>query len=398
MTRAIATAWMLALLVQHPMAVGRFASTARVLLPGSRLPLVLAGGTSVSHAVVIGGGTIEGTQYVVPSDMQPSAVTLVASAGGMLAIKHLQIASPPAREAIAVATYEDGITFADPRTFAPLGTLATGGAPSDIASFGTSVVTTDTDGDALTVAALQPWRVGAVAGVPFGDEIAADPPLHAYFVTERQLDGKGGVARIAGSDVRSVVTGLTAEGIAIDTHRQRVYVADVNDDAVTALDARSMRVLFRIHDVPRAFSLALSADFSRLFVVSNEGRGTPFGIAGRVTEFGVTGARRVLARSAPLDFPVGVVYDRRDGTLLVTDEQANAVYVLDPRTLAQRRAPLRTCKTPWKPAIDDGSDRLFVPCAGSDEVDVFDARTLARVRGAPFRTGGYPLAVAVLRP
>jgi DNA-binding beta-propeller fold protein YncE len=42
--------------------------------------------------------------------------------------------------------------------------------------------------------------------------------------------------------------------------------------------------------------------------------------------------------------------------------------------------------------VADG--RLFVPCANADKVDVFDLRTLRRVNGAPFSTGGYPLSVA----
>jgi DNA-binding beta-propeller fold protein YncE len=80
----------------------------------------------------------------------------------------------------------------------------------------------------------------------------------------------------------------------------------------------------------------------------------------------------------------------------VTDEDTDAVDVLDARTLGIVHAPLHTCTTPWKPTID--RHRLFVPCAGSDQVDVFDTATLQRVPGAPFATGGYPLSVAIWNP
>ncbi len=383
---------------QH-MAVAQFESQAHVLLPGSRFSLRLAqSGGAPTRAFAVGPGTIVGGSLVFPADAPPARTTLVATSGNAIAVRALRIVAPPRGSVIAVASYDDGIVFHDLHTFAMLGTLATGGAPSDVAALGRHILTTDTDGAALTSIALQPWNVRAINGVPLGDEIAADPPLHAFFVTERDLDGKGGVARVsADGAVRDAVTGTTAEGIVVDDRRQRVYVADVNDDSVAVVDADTLRVIARIGHLPRAFSLALSSDGTRLYVVSNEGTMTLFARAGRVTEVNVASRPHVIARSADLPFPDGVALDERDGRLFVTDEEANAVYVLDPRTLAQRRI-LTTCKTPWKPALDAESDRLFVPCASSNEVDAFDARTLTRVHGAPFPTGGYPLAVSVVRP
>ena len=102
-----------------------------------------------------------------------------------------------------------------------------------------------------------------------------------------------------------------------------------------------------------------------------------------------------VADSAALEFPLGVALDDRRARVYVTDEAAHRVYVLDAATLAQVRAPLSTCQVPWKPTFDPIGDRLYVPCARSNRVDVFDGRTLSRVPGAPFRTAEYPLAVAV---
>jgi hypothetical protein len=44
------------------------------------------------------------------------------------------------------------------------------------------------------------------------------------------------------------------------------------------------------------------------------------------------------------------------------------------------------------------SERLYVPCAGDNAIDVFDARSLRRAAHAPFATGTYPLAIAIWRP
>ena len=104
-------------------------------------------------------------------------------------------------------------------------------------------------------------------------------------------------------------------------------------------------------------------------------------------------AGRIIMRSARMVFPIGVDIDAKTSRLFVTDEAKNAVYVLSTRTLREVRAPLRTCDTPWRPRIAAG--RLYVPCASANKVDVFDLRTLHRIPGAPFTTGGFPLSVAL---
>lgn len=390
LTCALAAAWP----VEH-LAVAQFASRAATLFPGSRYPLRLAQGTD-ARFFAVGTGRIEGGAYVVGSAV-PSSATLVAANASTLAVRTLRVVAPPRAPAIAVAAYDDGIVFHDPATFRSRGTLATGGAPSGVAVLGETLVATDTDGTNVTDVTVDPWHVAQTGGVPLGDDVAADAPLHAFFVTERDRDGKGALARISGGRVATVVTGTTAEGLAVDRRRQLVYVADVNDDAIAIVDARTMRRRGVIGGLPRAFSVALSPDGRRLYVVSNQGVTTLFGVPGRVTEIALGAHPHAVARSASLTFPLGVALDARDGRVFVTDEQADVVDVLDARTLAPRHAPLATCRTPWKPLLDDASGRLYVPCAGSDRIDVFDARTLARERGAPFETGGYPLAVAIVR-
>jgi DNA-binding beta-propeller fold protein YncE len=196
-----------------------------------------------------------------------------------------------------------------------------------------------------------------------------------------------------------VVTGETAEGLVIDERRQIVYVANVNDGTVAAVDAGSMRILHHIQVVTRVFSVALSADGTRLYGISNQSVGSPFAAPGAAVAVALDAkVPHVIARSAELAFPIGAALDENTRTLFVTDEELNLVDVLDARTLRAKRAPLLTCRTPWKPELDETEHRLYIPCAGSDQVDVFDARTLRRVPRAPFATGSYPLSVAVWHP
>jgi DNA-binding beta-propeller fold protein YncE len=135
-----------------------------------------------------------------------------------------------------------------------------------------------------------------------------------------------------------------------------------------------------------------------LYAVSNQSTGSFLGAPGSVIAFILRSPPRAIARSAALNFPLGIALDETAQRVFVTEEGSAEVDVLDARTLRRQRAPLRTCRTPWKPALDEQTRRLYVPCAGADAIDIFDTKTLRRVRGAPFRTGGYPLSVALWHP
>jgi DNA-binding beta-propeller fold protein YncE len=381
-------------------AVGSIGAAALPYLPGSTLAIRVDGFSPPFTLFLSGPGNVNGNTYRVQNGAEQS--TLIASGSRGLAMRTIAIAPTPdpQRAFIAVASYDDGVVFHDPvQPFRARAALGIGGSPGDVAIDGNGAIATmATDGDSATIAALDPWGVRTFAGVPLGDELAFDSRSNALFVTNRDIGGVGALTRIAADGtVSHRVLGLTAEGLAIDSNRERIYVANVNDGTVSMVDAKSMVELRRFAVVARVFSLALSTDGSRLFAVSNQSLGSPFSAAGSVVAVDVGAAvPHIVARSAPLTFPIGIAFDGTRHRLYVTDEDTDAVDVLDARTLGIVHAPLHTCTTPWKPTID--RHRLFVPCARSDQVDVFDTATLQRVPGAPFATGGYPLSVAIWNP
>ncbi len=381
-------------------AVGSIAAAALPYLPGSTLSIRVDGFRPPFTLFVSGPGSVDGSTYRVSTGGKQS--TLIASGAHGLAVRTIAIAPTPdpRRAFIAVASYDDGIVLHDSMPpFRARAALGIGGAPGDVAiDRNGAIATTATDGDSATIASLTPWQVRRFTGVALGDELDFDSRSNALFVTNRDIDGFGALTRIAADGtVSHRVLGLTAEGLAIDPKRERVYVANVNDGTVSIVDATSMVELRRFAVVARVFSLALSDDGSRLFAVSNQSLGSPFSAPGSVVAVDVIAAvPHVTARSEPLTFPIGIAFDGAHHRLYVTDEDTDAVDVLDARTLRAAHSPLRTCITPWKPTVD--GHWLFVPCAGSDQVDVFDTATLRRVPGAPFATGGYPLSVAVWNP
>ncbi len=356
------------------------------------------------HVALVGPGTLlEGGLYAVPGNAQPGIATLIAGSAHGLAERNVSIGPPPPddRALIAVVSYDEGIIFHDARTFGVIGLLGTGGAPSDAAiDLRGRLAATDTQGLTVTIATLAPWSVAHVSGIPYGDEIAIDETTHAIFVTNRDVQGRGALTRVdKNGTTAQAITGQTAEGLAIDERRQLVYVANVNDGTVAIVDARSMHVLARFPAVARVFSIALSPDGKRLYAISNQSAGSPFAAPGSVVAIALgESSAHVVARSANLTFPIGAVLDPTGATLYVTDESLDRIDVLDAHTLRPRRPPVPTCRTPWKPSLDPLSERLYVPCARADTIDVFDIRGMRRVSGAPFRTGGYPLAVTVWHP
>jgi DNA-binding beta-propeller fold protein YncE len=366
-------------------------------ISGSRINIGAAGVDGPVAFSVLGPGRIEAGQYVAPAVSTPETSTLIGSAHGAIAMKSVRIVPAPSADEplLAVATYHSGIALHDPRTFKLIGYVPIGGAPGDVAfTRNGGIVAPDTDGDALAIVQRAPWSLRIIRNVVLGNEVAADPANADIFVSDRDAAGFGALSKISpdGSVVR-VKTGVTAEGLAIDERRNVVYVGNVNDNSVAVVDARTMRVVRRIASVQRTFGIALDSNGRRLYVVSNTSPSMPYR-GGYVAAISLAPRLpRIVERSARMTFPIGIAFDGRANRLFVTDEAADSVYVLNARTLHALRKPLPTCDTPWRPHIAAG--RLYVPCANADEVDVFDLRTLRRVHGAPFRTGGFPLSVAL---
>lgn len=384
---------------RHPAALGSFKIdiSGGPFIAGSRLRIGSTGVTGTVAYSVLGPGRIEGSDFIAPTLSHSQTVTIIGTAHGAIAMKNVRIVPPPAPNAplLAVATYRDGIALHDPRSFKLLGYVPIGGAPGDVA-FGRdgTIYAPGTDSDAVTAIARTPWNLRMTRGVVLGNEIAVDAATGNIFVSDRDAGGYGALTRITpAGQVLRVKTGLTAEGLAIDPARAIVYVGNVNDNTVAAVDARTMRVTRTIKSVERTFGLALDTGNRRLFAVSNTSPSMP-SRGGFVAAIDLTStAPHIVMRSARMVFPVGADVDTKSARLFVTDEAKNAVYVLSTRTLRQVHKPLGTCRTPWRPRVAGG--RLYVPCASADRVDVFDLRTLRRVPGAPFATGGFPLSVAL---
>lgn len=388
--------------LSEPRAIGHFTLAPLPYFPGSWIALRIEGFDAPFDLALVGAGALRGLYYQLPNDAAAGSATLVAGGRSGAAMRTVRIVSPPRAEQslLAVASYDaSGVVFHQAQPpWAIAGVLGVGGAPADVAfNAAGALAAADTTGDSYTIATQAPWNVHRAPGAPLADELAFDPHTGALFISNRSVGQAGALTRISATgEIAQTPLGLTSEGLVIDSVRRRVYVANVNDGTVSIVDADTMRERERFFVVERAFALALDTSRQRLYVVSNESITSPFGAAGSIVAVDVRGERpRIVGHSARMAFPVGIALDSSMQHLFVTDEHDDTIDVLDATSLRQVHAPLATCRTPWKPTFDAATDRLFVPCARADEVDVVNARTLRRLPGAPFPTGGYPLAVAI---
>lgn len=392
-----------ALLGTSPQHAKRVTGSFRIGIPdgpfisGSRLPIDAPAVQGPVAYSVAGPGRIERGQFVAPIVDSATTTTVIGVTRGAVAYRTVKVVPPPGkqRSLLAVASYENGVALHDPNSFALLGYAPIGGPPGDVTfSHSGDLFAPDTDGDTLTRVSRAPWEMHGIQGVKSGNEVAVDERTGDIFVSNRDVNGLGALTRVTpGGNVTTVITGDTAEGLAIDSVHGFVYVSNVNSNTIAQVDIATMTVVRKIRAVERAFGLALDARTQRLYVVSNVSPSMRTG-GGFVAAIDLRRpAAPIVRRSKAMTFPLGVALDARRQRLFVTDEGTDVVYVLNPRTLLPLRPPLSTCRTPWRPRI--AGDRLYVPCARANKVDVFSLQRLQRVAHAPFATGGFPLSIAL---
>lgn len=194
----------------------------------------------------------------------------------------------------------------------------------------------------------------------------------------------------------SVAAGETPEGLVAQPDGRTFYVTNVNSNEMMryAFDGRGhARVTATVKTGTRPFGIAVDPAHGLLFVTDND---TPFLSHERsrpgLEVFSLPSLRRV---GAPIPtgtkdaLPIGVAVDSRAGRLFVTNE-GDADVVVYALPSMRRIASLPTGKFPWTPRVDESAQRLYVPSAHDDVVDVYNTVTL-RPAGGTFRAGDRSL-------
>lgn len=371
------------------------------IFEGTRTSYILNPAGPATRVALIGPGRLDGTTYVAPkrvSSIQTAAI--VAARPRSTAAITITIAPYPAHDQrlVAVASYDAGIALHRRGGLQLEGVVPIPEGVADVAydSATRTIFAIAARGSKLYALSRDTWKLRTTDGIALGNELAVDPHSGAVFVSNRDVGGNGALTRIIGGKVQRVVTGKTAEGLALDAVHHRIYVGNVNDDTIAELDTRTLARLRTFKTVTRPFGIALDAARGRLFVVSNEPQRSQTTAPSVVAIDLHPAVPRATAHSAHFTFPLGAAYDAQRDRLFVTDEGAGKVYVLSGATLAAVHAPLHTCSVPWRPMVDVKLRRLYVPCARAGTLAAYDLDSLQALPGTPAATGGYPLAVSSL--
>ena len=361
---------------------------------------------------VFGAGAIDDDGLFRAPATPGGSSSIVATIGLLAGGARVAIAAPPPPAAVhaIVACYGDGAldvraTGAEPS----FGQLRTGTAAADVAVASTTasaIVAVDDRLVSIDLATMTPHLSPPVRGARFSEIGLLGGGAYAV-ATDANADETGpgiDVYRLQQGEAPSIVSrtqaGETPEGIAVADDGVTFFVSSVNGNAVRrfVLDSSGIaRKTGSVRTGTRPFGVALDSRRRLLFVADND-TPTLSGSASRpgLEVFALPSLRRVGAPRATGSanaLPLGVAVDAAAGRLFVTNEGDDDVAVYALPSL-RREATLSVGRTPWLPSVDVRHHVLYVPDARDDAFDVFDTRTLAHT-AARVPTCSYPVAVGV---
>jgi YVTN family beta-propeller protein len=215
-----------------------------------------------------------------------------------------------------------------------------------------------------------------------GGPALGQPGDAAVYVASQEAGSVAGVDPGASAAGPTIFVGPGPAGLAAGPDGT-LYLTHPDHGTVTAVEARTGRVLRRLRFRGQPFGIAVSADGAHLFVGDWQA-GTVSRLA---AESGLVEAVVGVGRE-----PAGLVLDRT-GRLFVAERGSDAVGVLDVRTLT-RRASLPVGRAPFALALSPAQDRLYVANVRSNDLSVIDAISLKPLATVPAGRSPYGVAAS----
>ena len=375
----------------------------------------IIGGTVGAETVrwsAFGAGTIDGAGVFSAPPLPGAFASVVATIGADAGGARVTVVGPPPQgaEQAVVACYSDGSLEVRGAYDAPaFGRLAVGDEAGGVAITGDATSALASSGDrvaSVEFSSMIPRTSAPLTGAQFGEvAVLAGGRFAAVTNANAGSDGAGiAIFRLRRGDAPRLAStasvGETPEGIVVDADGRTMYVAAVNGNVVTRLvlrDDGQTRKTGSVRTGTRPFGVAVDTRHHLLLVADND---TPT-LSGAQSQpgleaFSLPTMRRVgspVSTGSPNALPLGVAVDSGVSRLFVTNEGDDDVAVYSLPSL-RREATLRVGRTPWLPSVDVRRHLLYVPNARDDTLDIFDTRTLARVKGG-IASCSYPVGVAV---
>lgn len=171
-----------------------------------------------------------------------------------------------------------------------------------------------------------------------------------------------------------ITVGDTPRGIAVDSTRQRVYVANYGSGSVSVIDSQTNAVIETIPGLTAANSIAHDSLHNVLWVTNyTTNQVTPIEVNGNGTEFTVLPAIDVGAG------PWGVAYSLPHGQLYVVNSLDDSVSVIDVMSQTVVTTLDNDFNRPFHLAASPVTGKLYVANFGNNTVTVINGNTVTKV-------------------
>jgi YVTN family beta-propeller protein len=284
---------------------------------------------------------------------------------------------PPAGNALTYATFLGGTGYDRPAAIAvgEAGDLYIAGTTSAV-DFPTTPDAANTVHQGFNDAFAVRLRPGS--GLPPVPTPTPLPPVPAHTCAPAPLG--------------TITVGNTPRGLAVDSNRQRVYVANFGSGSVSVINSHTNTVPATLGGLPGATGLALDTTRNVLWVTNyTTNQVTPIEINAAATTFT---PRQPVAVGAG---PWGTAYNPVDGYVYVANSLADTVSVLDAASYAVVGTLSGSFSQPYHLASNPFTGKTYVANFGSASVTVLESGGIAGVVGLYDSVQPYGLAVDDIR-
>ncbi|MBE7556123.1 MAG: SBBP repeat-containing protein [Anaerolineales bacterium] len=177
-------------------------------------------------------------------------------------------------------------------------------------------------------------------------------------------------------------------GLALDSTRQRLYVANFGSDSVSAVDTGNDNVLQTIPGIDSANSLAYDATHNLIWVTNYQtGQVTPIQANGDASSFSVLPPLAVGAG------PWGVAYDPIHDFIYVANSLDNSVTVISAASRSVVATLSNNFNQPFHLAANPVTGKVYVSNFGSASVTVLNGPAVSRVVSLYDSSQPYGIAI-----
>lgn len=221
--------------------------------------------------------------------------------------------------------------------------------------------------------------------------IAVDTQTHMVYIAYEFPSLVVGFDPVSGKVRWSVPVGASATDVQVDSSNHHVYIASVSRDntrgLLTILDGASGKILFNANTVYGDDGLAIDTIRQRVYIASSD--------HGVISVYSLSTSAGGIVRATLSTLKIGshpqaLGVNSRLGRLYVGDVSSNTITVIDEDS-GHTLATIAVAALPVQPLrVDEATGRVYVVCSTGQELDIINGHTnmvIARIPVSPFPEG-----------